>query len=94
MVSIAEDNHAKAIVPLTKPSRALQVINQAKKMMGLGGGEQRFNSRPINFTTNININVDGNKGNLSEEKLARLVRQELEKVMKNLATTFDPGVVI
>lgn len=46
----------------------------------------------INPTFNITINVNGNEKGMNEMKIARLVREELENWMKNLRTTFDPGV--
>lgn len=91
MACIAERNNPEAIVPLTRPSRALQVINQAEKMMGIGR-KQWITGQPVNFTANITINVDGSKGNLSEAKMARMVRDEIEKIFRNLRTTYDPGV--
>jgi hypothetical protein len=50
-------------------------------------------NRPItiNAPVTININVDGGDANVAD-KVGRQVREEIEKVFKNLTSLVDPGV--
>lgn len=57
----AEDNKPEAIIPLTKPKRAMQILGGVKKYLGIENNSQDYNSHfteIINISTNILSNLE------------------------------------